>query len=149
MTLVAYFRLSKDNITATLGLYDLVSPDKSSFTKSIDRLIVHPDYKDLHNDLTLLRLAEPVEFNDQVQPACLIQPTRNILGYTKEKKCFTVGYGLTDGMMETVRLQKLEIRTNQASHCNSDKLGSVQLKPGTVCIGPQESQIGGSCKVSD
>lgn len=137
-----------DKYKATLGLYDLVEPEKRSFTVDIDRMVAHPNYKDLTNDLALFRLAKPVEFNDLVQPACLVRATRNVLDYTRGKRCYNVGYGLTEGMNEAIRLQKLRIEPRKPSECNSDKLGSVQLKRGTVCIGPVNGKIGGSCKVS-
>jgi len=37
---------------------------------------MHPDYnqKTVENDVTILRLAQPVEFNQYVQPACLPGP---------------------------------------------------------------------------
>lgn len=139
-------RSTVDKFTVTLGLYDLVSPEHEALALGIDKLIVHPDYNDLANDLTLMRLSKPVEFNEFIQPACLIHPTRNVLDYTRDKFSFTVGYGLTEGMVGAVKLQKLQIKTKMPSDCNSDKLGSVQLRRGTMCIGPPKGHKGGSCK---
>lgn len=112
----------------------------------IDKIIVHPDYNDLTNDITLMKMSEPVKFNDFIQPACLIHATRNVLEFTKSKYSFTVGYGLIEGMASAARLQKLQIQSKQPSECNSDKLGSVQLRRGTMCIGPMKGKKGGSCK---
>lgn len=134
------------NYSATLGLYDLVTPENTSFTVEIDRLIIHPQYRDLNNDLALFRLREPVVFNDFVQPACFIDPIRNLNAYTKDKMCYTIGYGLTNNMISAIKLQKLKIRTKSPRDCNGDRLGAVKLRRGTVCIGPGED-IGISCKV--
>ena len=139
---------SAERINATLGLYDLISPDNSSFSVAVDKLVVHPDYKEMSNDLALFRLARPVEFNEFIQPACLVGPTRNVLVTTEDKICYTVGFGLTAGMVNAVRLQKLRVVARQPAECNSDTLGSIRLRSGTVCIGPPMGQIGSSCKVS-
>ena len=111
-------------------------------------MVLHPNYQNLENDLLMLRLEKPIKISDTIQPACLVQPTRNIQAFTRRRKCYNVGYGLTDGMADAIKLQKVAIVTKQPSDCNSDKLGSVQLKRGTVCIGPPDGKIGGSCKVS-
>lgn len=102
----------------------------------------------MNNDLLLIRLAKPVKFNEKVQPACFVHRTRNIHMFTKRRKCYTVGYGLTDGMVDAIKLQKLEISTKDPSECNSDQLGSVRLRRGTVCVGPPDGKEGGSCKVN-
>lgn len=140
------FQARNKNYTATLGQYDLVTPDETSFSVDIDKLIVHPQYKDLNNDLALFRLAKPVVFNDFVQPICLIDPIRNIHAYTKDKICYTIGYGLTRDMISAIKLQKLKIKTMKPSDCNEDQLGAVKLRRGTICIGPGD-KLGGSCKV--
>lgn len=132
----------------TVGLYDLINPDERSYEMDIDRLIRHPDYEDLTNDLLLIRLARTVTFDDRVQPACFVHRTRNIHLFTKRRKCYTVGYGLTEGMNDAIRLQKMEITTMDPSECNSDQLGIVRLRQGTVCVGPPDNREGGSCKVS-
>lgn len=102
----------------------------------------------MNNDLTLFRLDRAIKFNDYIQPACLIGSTKNVIAYAQRKKCFTVGYGLVEDMVEAIKLQKLQILAKQPSDCNSDKLNNLQLRRGTVCIGPLDGKIGGSCKVS-
>lgn len=135
------------NFNATLGLYDMVSPDPGAFTTTIDKIIVHPDYQELTHDLALFRLSAPISFSEFVQPACLIGPTRNVLQLTRTRRCYAVGYGLTAGMMAAVKLQKLVIQPQPPSECNSDQLGQVQLRRNTICIGVPQNHTGGSCKV--
>lgn len=139
-------RSAVTNFKATLGLYDMVSPDKSAFETTFDRIIVHPDYHELNNDLALFRLAAPISFSEFVQPACLVRATRNVLQYTFAKRCYAVGYGLTAGMVAAVKLQKLRIKPRPPRECNSDTLGSVQLRRNTVCIGVPDGQTGATCK---
>ena len=56
----------------------------------------------LYNDFALVRLAEPLVFNDMVAPACLPDPGMDFTGWTAQ----TSGWGLnhTDG--EYVRIRK-------------------------------------------
>lgn len=96
----------------------------------------------------LARLDKPIYFNDYIQPACFLPATRNVIRYARNKKCYSVGYGLTDGMEDALRLQKIQIAAKLPNECNSDKLGLVQLKRGSLCVGPPAGHIGGSCKVS-
>jgi len=44
--------------------------------KAVERIFMHPEYNHdtMQNDITILRLAEPVQFNTYVQPACLPGP---------------------------------------------------------------------------
>lgn len=140
-------RSSVDKFKATFGLYDLIIPERESFSVRIDKIIVHPEYNDLTHDITLMRLAEEIKFNDLIQPACLIHGTRNILDYTKDKATYTVGYGLIEGMVSALKLQKLQIKTKQPSECNSDEMGGVVLRRGTMCIGTPDGKEGSSCRV--
>lgn len=123
-----------------------MEPDDKSFEAQIDKLILHPQYDDLNNDLALFRLKDPVVFDDFIQPACLISPIRNIEAYTRDKICYSVGYGLTNNMISAIKLQKLRIRTKSPSECNEDHLGAVKLRRSTICIGPGQ-EVGSSCKV--
>lgn len=125
----------------------MVAPDPSAFTVTIDKIIVHPDYHELTHDLALFRLSAPISFNEFIQPACLIGPTRNVLQHTRTRRCYAVGYGLTAGMIAAVKLQKLQIQPQLPSECNSDQLGVVQLRSNTICIGVPQNHTGATCKV--
>lgn len=143
---IEFNKTSLSELQATVGLYDMITPENTSVTVHFDKVIVHPNYNnELDNDLSLLRMKEPLKFNDFIQPLCLINATRNILAFTKNRKCYAVGYGLTDNMMASVKLQKLEISAKPPNDCNSDKLDHIQLRAGTICVGPAK-KTGGSCK---
>lgn len=133
---------------ASVGLYNLVAPDERAFDVRFDRLLVHPDFNDLNNDLALLRTSKPVALGEFVQPVCLVNATRSVLAFARRRKCYSLGYGLTSDLDEAVRLQKLEISVRAPSECNSDQLNGVQLRPGTVCVGPARRHAGASCRVS-
>ncbi|CAF3154321.1 unnamed protein product [Rotaria socialis] len=66
-------------ITITAGIHnrDLGDVDESSRQKlQVAKIFVHPDWNadTVINDIALLRLAEPANFNEYVQPACLPGP---------------------------------------------------------------------------
>lgn len=119
-------------------------PDRESFQLAIDKVVLHPNYKDLSDDLSLMRLARRIEFNDRVQPICL-DPMKGSASQINKMRCVNVGYGLLEEAMEAVKLQKIEVRVLEPKECMSDSAGLQQVKPRTLCIGPPEGKIGGSC----
>ena len=61
-------------ITITAGLHDQDADEgETRQIRRVERIFKHPDYnpETMENDITILRLSEPVEFNKYVQPACL------------------------------------------------------------------------------
>ena len=46
------------------------------------------------NDFVILKLKEPLDFNDDVQPACL-PPSNYLQEHSTEDQCFTSGWGHT------------------------------------------------------
>lgn len=134
--------------TATLGLYNLITPEADALSLPIDKVVLHPEYNDLNNDISLMRLAREVKFNNVIQPVCLIGQTRNVVARTERLQCFNVGYGLVEGMNRPVSLQKIQIRAMNPGECNSDKLNDIHLRTGSVCIGPPPGKLGSACRVS-
>ena len=67
-------------ITITAGLHNKREDESDTRqVKTVERIFKHPNYnqRTTQNDLTILRLAEPVKFNKYVQPACLPGPDPN------------------------------------------------------------------------
>jgi secreted trypsin-like serine protease len=65
------------NILVTAGVHHQQNSDpKTRQERTIDSVFLHPDWdrETLENDLAILRLSKPVQFNDYVQPACLPGP---------------------------------------------------------------------------
>ncbi|KAG7211727.1 hypothetical protein KM043_010973 [Ampulex compressa] len=62
------------DLTIGLGLHDIENLDEG-FISPIDKVILHEafesDYLHDTNDISLIRLKYPVEFNENVRPACL------------------------------------------------------------------------------
>ncbi|CAF3673225.1 unnamed protein product [Rotaria socialis] len=66
-------------ITITAGMHNMELDETTETTRQVrhaQRVTVHPGYNldTIKNDLALVRLAEPVQFNENVQPACLPGP---------------------------------------------------------------------------
>ncbi|CAF0761875.1 unnamed protein product [Rotaria sordida] len=64
-------------ITITAGLHNKKNDESDTRqVRAVERIFMHPNYNDktIENDLTILRLAQPVQFNKYVQPACLPGP---------------------------------------------------------------------------
>jgi secreted trypsin-like serine protease len=69
--------LIPSRITITAGLHDKrISEQDTRQARSVERIFMHPgwDSARLANDIAILRLTEPVQFNKFVQPACLPGP---------------------------------------------------------------------------
>jgi hypothetical protein len=62
------------SITITAGLHNKFNNEVDTRqVLTVSRIFKHPNYNDVthENDLAILRLAERVQFNKYVQPACL------------------------------------------------------------------------------
>ncbi len=61
---------------------------------AVDQIIVHPNYITLHNDVALLHLATPLEFNDNVQPITYATPQNTALAdIAPGTTAFITGWG--------------------------------------------------------
>jgi len=64
-------------ITITAGLHNKNNAEvETRQVRTVERIFKHSEYNDqtTENDITILRLSQPVEFNRYVQPACLPGP---------------------------------------------------------------------------
>jgi len=78
-----------------LGIHNSTSGtlDKHKQTFGVKEIIIHPDYNSgvlFNNDIALVRLSHPAEFNDYVQPLCITD--FNEISDDKQK-CVISGWG--------------------------------------------------------
>ncbi|XP_069029252.1 mannan-binding lectin serine protease 1 isoform X2 [Embiotoca jacksoni] len=69
--------VSPEHVQVFLGLHN--ARDKRLATnRSVDQIFLHPDFQpdNYNNDIALLRLTQPVEFDQVVRPVCLPPPHR-------------------------------------------------------------------------
>lgn len=69
------------------------------FALNLFQVISHPYYnsRNFNNDITLLKLSSPVQFNTRVAPVCLASSSTSIPSGTK---CVTTGWGRTGSTCE-------------------------------------------------
>lgn len=74
----------------------ILFPDHFSVTYKVSHIINHPEYAKINNDITLVRLAKPVQITNFVKPICL---PNGILDSDIEKSykyCILTGFGFID-----------------------------------------------------
>ncbi|XP_020625538.1 testisin-like [Orbicella faveolata] len=90
------FNNGKDpaSFTLTVGEYDRSKADGTEQVIPIDQIFTHPDYKPQETgydyDVALIKLKEPITFNDDVRPVCL--PT---MDFPPGTNCYVTGWGAT------------------------------------------------------
>ncbi|XP_072930072.1 serine protease grass-like isoform X6 [Epargyreus clarus] len=113
-----------DDNTILLIRKEICGTDEISDTKqdiSVEKVHVHPDYAgmpNLANDIALLRLAEPIDLNqDNIDAVCLpTTPTlrqQSLLNGT----AFVAGWGLTENKTSSSILLKANLTVNSNDNC--------------------------------
>ncbi len=85
--------LNPATITITAGLHNKNNNEADTRqVRAVERIFKHQDYNPeaIQNDLTILRLAQPLQFNKYVQPACLPGPDPQ-----PDADVVLIGWGLT------------------------------------------------------
>ena len=76
------------------GEYNLRKADGTEQVIAIDKVFIHPNYNPPSTgpdyDVALIKLKEPITFNNDVRPVCL--PTREFPNGTN---CYVTGWGAT------------------------------------------------------
>lgn len=67
------FRTSTFQWHAFLGHQNLLGTNPNAISRSVSRIIVHPNYdrRTHNNDISLIRLSSAVPFTDYIRPVCL------------------------------------------------------------------------------
>eukprot|EP00057_Strongylocentrotus_purpuratus_P021674 XP_011676148.1 PREDICTED: transmembrane protease serine 3-like [Strongylocentrotus purpuratus] len=87
--------MEASDFTVTLGIRHLSDSHEHKVVREADSVVMHPDYGDINgiaNDIALVHLSEPVEFNDYVRPACLATIQNETMAYSR---CWIAGWGTT------------------------------------------------------
>merc|ERR1712156_1138736 len=86
------------------------------------------------NDFAILKLDSPLEFNDDVKPACLPTSSDYLDVSSTEERCFTSGWGtLSSGGSSTDTCQYVRVPAITNAACNADYGGSIT--DSMICAG--------------
>ncbi len=118
------------SITITAGLHSKNSYEANTRqVRTVESIFKHPQYNPVttENDITILRLAQPVQFNKYVQPACLPGPEPQ-----PDEDVVLIGWGalaLGGGAYHTLKQTKVKV----IGQCNR-YWGQVDERK-QVCVG--------------
>lgn len=69
----------------------------------VAQLVYHPWYRGYENDIALMKLKQPVNITEHVQPICM--PSNDTLISLKEQECVSTGWGkLNHSQCQTFKL---------------------------------------------
>jgi hypothetical protein len=127
--------------TVHVGMHsrDELKDSKAVKAYSPARITIHPefDWREIRNDLALMRLNEPVELNAKTQPACL-PPSSKMPSY-QDKESWLVGWGsLSKGDHDAVPdlLQDTDVRVYDAmSKCERIMHDMPKNVSAQICAG--------------
>jgi secreted trypsin-like serine protease len=79
-------------LSVVLGVTDSDNPSTNAVTKGVRRIIKHPQFnpKSYENDIAILELDSPVEFQPHIVPICMPEFKETFEG----KKGYVTGMGL-------------------------------------------------------
>nr|CAD7449297.1 unnamed protein product [Timema bartmani] len=141
---------SNHDLRVRLGEWD-VNHDVEFYPyeeRDVTLLQIHPEFYagTLYNDLAVLRLDRPVDFqrNPHIAPACLPDPGVDYSG----SRCWTTGWGKDAfgdyGKYQNI-LKEVDVPMVSQQHCQSQlqqtRLGyDFKLHPGMICAGGEEGK---------
>ncbi|XP_051770113.1 testisin [Ctenopharyngodon idella] len=105
----------------------------------IQSIIVHPKYNDtlLNNDISLMKLSQPVTFTQYIRPVCLASKESVFHNATT---CWATGWGnigKNQALPVPQTLQEVEIPVVGSSECSCQykPVGGIKITPQMICAG--------------
>jgi len=136
--------LNPGTYTIRVGEHDRNRREGSEKDMRVSRVVKHPSYnpRTMNNDIAMFKLAQPVQFNQYVKPACLPSGSAPV-----GTKCYITGWGKTrhPGSMTSV-LQQGALTVVDSRTCEShNRRGGIPIAvtSAMVCAGS-----GGSSRTS-
>ncbi len=88
--------MSTDGMTVEFGILNQYTkvPANTRISRNVREIIVHPGWNYIDYDIAMLLLSEPIEFTDNVRPACLA--TKMNEGEEYPGECWIAGWGRTE-----------------------------------------------------
>jgi secreted trypsin-like serine protease len=126
-----------------LGLHNKANKESTTVSRGASRVISHENWngRTMRNDISLIKLDAPVEYNDYIIPACMPATGLDVTG----KNGWVSGWGSTRLGGSTVsRLMEDVMPILSVDRCKA-RYGSLVDRVSTVCAG--EFNInGGACQ---
>ncbi|XP_041097143.1 plasma kallikrein-like isoform X2 [Polyodon spathula] len=129
----------------TLGLVDTVVPEHWAQRSGVDKLYVHEQFFNPDNDIALLHLSSPAEFNDYVRPACL--PCAGAINTDEWSNCYVTGFGLFSETGAQEVLQQAAVRLTPADECKSKEMYGAYVNDNMACAG-LAGEVENTCQVN-
>lgn len=130
-----------ENIVVYLAPSDQSKKKPYRTKKHVHRIVMHNfTWIPKINDIALLQLKTPINFDEYIQPICLVG--KNDI-FTSKSSCWSSGYGYTSSSKNSSisnTLQEAKMTLWQTKKCNSSRVWNGEIKTG-ICAGYYSGQI--------
>ncbi|XP_056612656.1 transmembrane protease serine 13a [Triplophysa dalaica] len=113
-----------------------VSQNNLQTAYSVKKIILHESYNNEKNDydIALLKLSNPVEFSNKVQPVCLPTFDQN---FSEDLDCWTSGFGTIQdgGASASKKLMSVSVNIIDTHVCNSSRVYRGAISNNMICAG--------------
>ncbi|KAM5171894.1 acrosin-like [Mantella aurantiaca] len=125
-----------------IGGHQLSQLKENVQIRSVGSYVLHKKYsgKIKINDVALIKLNKPVQYDDFVQPACLPSSTQNISSMVL---CYVSGWGLMDENADTTAdiLQEAKVSLIDREICNKPDWYKGRVLKQNICAGHDKGGI--------
>ncbi|XP_073493262.1 transmembrane protease serine 11C-like [Phyllobates terribilis] len=128
---------SVDKWTVVLGKIS----SKPEYGLKLKQIIIYEPYSsETHqNDIALLELSDPVNYNQNTQCVCLPSTAEN---FADDKSCYVTGWGaLVSEGPSSPTLQQAEVKIISSNLCGSPQMYGYVIHPSMICAGYVEGGI--------
>ena len=127
-----------NQITLVFADWNNKANDEGQYSRKVAKITKHPRAfrSFMANDIAILELAEPLEFNDTVQPICM--PTGAVYG---GEKATVMGWGYTYNTNDKKFLIQADVPIVSKSLCSSKGWYRNSIKSGMICAGYRQGEI--------
>ncbi|XP_026094842.1 testisin [Carassius auratus] len=142
-------KVNKDNIRVYLGKMTQREKNKKELMLNVKEIYTHNQYNatTIDNDIALLHLLSPVEFNNYISPVCLVAQGSNFRPGTKSK---ILGWGLNaagENLPYPGTLQEAEVDVVDINYCRNQLSNNFpcvyhQITNNMICAGVPAGGVG-------
>ncbi|KAG8436321.1 hypothetical protein GDO86_007431, partial [Hymenochirus boettgeri] len=129
-------------LRVVFGGHKLSRLHKDAEIRKVKRIILHEKYipKTYANDIALIQLKEPINYNDRIQPACFPSVSANVRYMTD---CYVAGWGVMKEKSTVTAdiLQEARVGLIPSEMCNSSTWYSGKVGGYNLCAGHKEGKI--------